>query len=606
MNEEKDKLAGHEDDLVSKKEKKKKKKGNRRKKKKNGEEDANEKEGKNDKKTTISSDQFIINGNYNLIKMLGFGAFGEIHLAYDTSLKVLRAIKFEIATHKNPQLKHEHSILEQLNKPDNNNPISSDGIIGIPKVYLFDRMENKYNYMVMDFLGPSLSDLFQFKEKSFSIETVLMLGIQMLTRIEFIHEKGFIHRDIKPENFVIGLNERSNIVHIIDFGLSKRYKDKNTGQHIPYRENRHLVGTVRYASINAHLGIEQSRRDDIESIGYVLAYFYLGRLPWQSKMDKGKPPVNKIMEKKLITPPEILCKKMPMEFSYYFHYCKNLKFEDRPDYTTLKCLFADLLASRINIEDEFIFDWFDDDNVFKNRKEKELEGSGKSDNLIGKSDIKEKSEKEEEENNEDNKEENNNKNLIDIPGDNNENDNNSNDNNNNNNNDYVTPGGDANDNNDNNDNKEPISIFAPTNKGENENDDNNNNNQKVNSLNANQNNLENISIDSSQKKAYNNVAENFLNKIGKNDNNDEEKKDEDIIHLKNANKDNESKESVSESESDSEKQKKKNKEKNEKGSKKSSDSNYGILKSSRSSKEKKEKEKDDVALNVDDKKNDDD
>ena len=587
MNEEKDKLAGHEDDLVSKKEKKKKKKGHRRKKKKNGEEDANEKEGKNDKKTTISSDQFIINGNYNLIKMLGFGAFGEIHLAYDTSLKVLRAIKFEIATHKNPQLKHEHSILEQLNKPDNNNPISSDGILGIPKVYLFDRMENKYNYMVMDFLGPSLSDLFQFKEKSFSIETVLMLGIQMLTRIEFIHEKGFIHRDIKPENFVIGLNERSNIVHIIDFGLSKRYKDKNTGQHIPYRENRHLVGTVRYASINAHLGIEQSRRDDIESIGYVLAYFYLGRLPWQSKMDKGKPPVNKIMEKKLITPPEILCKKMPMEFSYYFHYCKNLKFEDRPDYTTLKCFFADLLASRINIEDEFIFDWFDDSNFFKNKKEKELEGSNKSDNLIEKSDIKEKSEKEEDENKDENNEEK--KDLID-------NENNDNDDNNK---DYITPGGDdVNDGNDNGENKEPISIFAPTNKG---NENNNNDNNNVNSLTENKNNLEDISIDSAQKKVYNNYAENFLNKIGKNENSEEKKNDDsDVIKLKKA--DNDSKDSISESESDTERQKKKEKEKN--GSKKSSDSNYGILKSSGSSKEKKEK--DDVVLNVDDKKEEDD
>ena len=585
MNDEKDKLTGREDE-GAKKEKKKKKKGKHKKHKKNREEDSNEKEGKNDnKKSTLSNDQFIINGNYNLIKMLGFGAFGEIHLAYDTSLKVLRAIKFEIATHKNPQLKHEHSILEQLNKPDNNNPISSDGVLGIPKVYLFDRMENKYNYMVMDFLGPSLSDLFQFKEKSFSLETTLMLGIQMLTRIEFIHEKGFIHRDIKPENFVIGLNERSNIVHIIDFGLSKRYKDKNTGQHIPYRENRHLVGTVRYASINAHLGIEQSRRDDIESIGYVLAYFYLGRLPWQSKMDKGKPPVNKIMEKKLITPPEILCKKMPMEFSYYFHYCKNLKFEDRPDYTTLKCFFADLLASRINIEDEFIFDWFDDGNVFKNKKEKELEGSGKSDNLIEKSDIKEKSEKEEDENKEENKEEN--KNLIDIENDNNDE---------NNNNDYITPGNE--DNNNNNENKEPISIFAPTNKGENKEDENDKNNE-------NKNNLEDISIDLNQKKVYNNVAENFLNKIGKNEeneNNEKKENEDDVIQLKNANKENESNKSVSESESDSEKEKKK-KEKNEKGSKKSSDSNYGILKSSRSDKEKKEK--DDVALNVEEKKNED-
>ena len=359
------------DELSGIGEKKKKKKHKKKHKKKKDDE-------KKEKKSSLSNDKFMINGTYSIVKMLGFGAFGEIHLAYDTTLRVLRAIKFEMTTHKNPQLKHEYGVLEQLNKVENNvitqNP---EPIVGIPKVYYFDRMENKYNYLVMDLLGPSLSDLFQLKEKVFSLETVLLIAIQMLTRIEFVHEKGFLHRDIKPENFVIGLNEKSNLIHIIDFGLSKRYKDKNSGQHIPYRENRHLVGTVRYASINAHLGIEQSRRDDIEGIGYVLVYFYLGRLPWQSKQDKGKPQVTKIMEKKLITPPEILCKKMPVEFSYYFHYCRNLKFEDRPDYSTLKSLFADLLSTRINLKDEVMFDWFDETNSYKERKNNELKLSGR-------------------------------------------------------------------------------------------------------------------------------------------------------------------------------------------------------------------------------------
>jgi serine/threonine protein kinase len=182
---------------------------------------------------------------------------------------------------------------------------------GFPKLIEFGT-QNDYNYMAMEILGPNLSDLFEFCHHKFSLQTVLLIAIQVLSRLSDLHAKNYIHRDIKPENFLIGVEGNSNLVYMIDFGLSRKYKDPKTMDHIPYRENRPLIGTARYASINTHLGIEQSRRDDLEAIGYVLIYFLKRRLPWQgcqgsNKQDK----YNKILEKKLSIPTEILCKDLP-------------------------------------------------------------------------------------------------------------------------------------------------------------------------------------------------------------------------------------------------------------------------------------------------------
>ncbi len=166
--------------------------------------------------------------------------------------------------------------------------------------------------MIMDLLGPSLEDLFTFCGRRFSLKTVLMIAEQMISRIEHVHTKNFIHRDIKPENYLIGLGKKSAHIFLIDFGLAKKYKDPKTHQHIPYKENRNLAGTARYASINAHLGIEQSRRDDLEAIGYVLVYFLKGKLPWQGVRANNKAEkYHKIMEKKMATPIEYLCLSLP-------------------------------------------------------------------------------------------------------------------------------------------------------------------------------------------------------------------------------------------------------------------------------------------------------
>jgi casein kinase 1 len=141
--------------------------------------------------------------------------------------------------------------------------------------------------MVMDLYGQSLEDLFVNGGRKFDLKTTLMIGYQMIERIEFIHSKGFIHRDIKPDNFVVGRGKKANKVCIIDFGLAKRYLLKD-GSHIPYKDNKNLTGTARYTSLNTHLGIEQGRRDDIEGIANVLLYFVKGALPWQNLKANGK------------------------------------------------------------------------------------------------------------------------------------------------------------------------------------------------------------------------------------------------------------------------------------------------------------------------------
>jgi len=185
---------------------------------------------------------------------------------------------------------------------------------------------------------------------------VLLLADQMVSRIDFIHSKNFIHRDIKPDNFLMGLGRKGNLVYIIDFGLAKKYRDARTHQHIPYRENKNLTGTARYASINTHLGIEQSRRDDMESLGYVLMYFNRGSLPWQGlKAATKRQKYERISEKKMSTPIEELCKGFP-EFTTYLSYCRSLRFDDKPDYSYLRQLFRNLFH-RQGFTYDYIFDW---------------------------------------------------------------------------------------------------------------------------------------------------------------------------------------------------------------------------------------------------------
>ena len=209
----------------------------------------------------------------------------------------------------------------------------------------------------MELLGKSLEDVFQQQQKKFSIKTVCMIGIQMIDRLEFVHNRNIIHRDIKPDNFVLGLDNKSHIIYILDFGLSKKYRSSRTHQHIKFNVNKKLTGTARYASINALKGCEQSRRDDLEAIGYVLMYFLRGSLPWQGlHVHKGEDRYKKILAKKRSTSAEELCLGFPNEFVEYINYTRNLEFEADPDYKFLRGLLVSALEKQ-NSNYDFWYDW---------------------------------------------------------------------------------------------------------------------------------------------------------------------------------------------------------------------------------------------------------
>ncbi|XP_030741814.2 casein kinase I isoform X2 [Echinops telfairi] len=286
-----------------------------------------------------------VGNKYRLGRKIGSGSFGDIYLGANIASGEEVAIKLECVKTKHPQLHIESKFYKMM-----------QGGVGIPSIK-WCGAEGDYNVMVMELLGPSLEDLFNFCSRKFSLKTVLLLADQMISRIEYIHSKNFIHRDVKPDNFLMGLGKKGNLVYIIDFGLAKKYRDARTHQHIPYRENKNLTGTARYASINTHLGIEQSRRDDLESLGYVLMYFNLGSLPWQGlKAATKRQKYERISEKKMSTPIEALCKGYPSEFSTYLNFCRSLRFDDKPDYSYLRQLFRNLFH-RQGFSYDYVFDW---------------------------------------------------------------------------------------------------------------------------------------------------------------------------------------------------------------------------------------------------------
>jgi len=276
----------------------------------------------------------MVNNNYRISRRIGGGSFGEIYLGIGPTGDQV-AVKFERYGAKCPQLRHEYKVYREL-----------VGCHGFASVRHFGNQDN-YTVMAMDLLGPSIEDLFNKTSRKFTLKTVLQIADQMLERIDTMHARHLIHRDIKPANFVIGASmvngvDQTNTVYAVDFGLSKRYRHPKNLHHMPERPGRSLTGTPRYASINNHLGVEQSRRDDLESLAYVFIYLLNGSLPWQGL--KAKNPQKKyrlILEKKQEISIQQLCAGIPREFGDILAYARGLAFDARPDIPRLRKLLRE-------------------------------------------------------------------------------------------------------------------------------------------------------------------------------------------------------------------------------------------------------------------------
>ncbi|KAF1810226.1 putative casein kinase I [Eremomyces bilateralis CBS 781.70] len=297
--------------------------------------------------SSTSASSNVVGVHYRVGKKIGEGSFGVIFEGTNLLNNQQVAIKFEPRKSDAPQLRDEYRTYKIL-----------VGCPGIPNVYYFGQ-EGLHNILVIDLLGPSLEDLFDHCHRRFTVKTVVMVAKQMLSRVQTIHEKNLIYRDIKPDNFLIGRpgTKSANVIHVVDFGMAKQYRDPKTKQHIPYRERKSLSGTARYMSINTHLGREQSRRDDLEALGHVFMYFLRGGLPWQGlKAATNKQKYEKIGEKKQSTAVKDLCDAYPDQFNKYLHYVRNLGFEDQPDYDYLRELFTSVLKDTGEVEDGE-YDW---------------------------------------------------------------------------------------------------------------------------------------------------------------------------------------------------------------------------------------------------------
>jgi len=286
-------------------------------------------------------------GRFTFAEPLGKGGFAYVFAGWDNLQNEHIAIKIENNQRKNASrsIKKEYRFSVKLNA--SNCPV--------PKPTWCGRCEDR-RAMVMQRLGDSLSDYFKLCGKRFSIQTTLSLAIELLKILETIHNCGILHRDIKLQNFLVGYEDPTRF-YICDFGLSDYYINPTDQTHILETKGHSRYGTVRYASLNNHKGVEQSRRDDLESLGFVLLYAARGNLPWQTIRDEDRRQKwSKVFEMKSGTKLTDLCERLPKVFVTYMEEVRKLEFKQRPDYDHLRKMFKDEY-DRQNFKRKTKYDW---------------------------------------------------------------------------------------------------------------------------------------------------------------------------------------------------------------------------------------------------------
>lgn len=290
-------------------------------------------------------------GGFRRLACIGSGSFGLVFRGFDPRTGTDVALKCEPRSSRHRLLRHEASVYECL-----------AGGVGIPRMHWVGRAGSQ-TVMAVDLLGPSLQTLLNAAGHRFSLKTVLLLADQMLLRIEFLHSRGILHRDIKPDNFLLGRKDspHRNTLFIIDFGLSRQSRHHwRPWRRRPRRGPRmglSLTGTPRYASLSNHAGMQQSWKDDLESLGYVLVYFLRGELPWQGlAANNRRDKTRRIGHVKSTTPLKLMCAGLPPQFRTLIQYARSLPFGGVPDYQALKDMFRQLArAQRIDYDGQF--DW---------------------------------------------------------------------------------------------------------------------------------------------------------------------------------------------------------------------------------------------------------